>query len=765
MIVILLCFVAGTAGFQLLPSLPDPYWLGLGILIPICAFSVKMRLFAALLAGFFWSFTFASLHYSTQLPIDAEGKDLILIGAISSIPTVKATLTRFEMDVSSLRSIDEVIEGPDKIRISWHRTNVSLKPGQVWQLKVRLKRPRGFQNPGGFDYERWLFTHGIQATGYVRPWKGNQLQELAYQGGRLDRLRQHFGEEIDRRLDDKRSAGLVKALAIGDRSGMSSDDWRIFANTGTSHLVAISGLHIGIVAGLAFFLGQWVWRRSEWLMLRLAATRAAAWMALGSAVIYAALAGFSLPTQRALIMLALGLGALLLGRVLSLRRSLAMALFGVVLVDPFATFSPGFWLSFGAVAVIFLAVAGRMRPHRGWRNWGRIQWVVALGLAPMLFIFFNKASLISPLVNLILVPWFSLFLVPLVLTSLATMKLSLLSETLFELLEFLARQTLDLLDWLSQVPFALHFRPELPEWTWLAAITGVIVLLMPKGIPGRVLGLLLITPIMIYQPRQPNHGSLLFTLLDVGQGLSCVVETSGHVLVYDTGPAYPSGFNTAEAVLIPYLRSQGIDMIDQLIVSNGDRDHAGGIEYLLNALTVRQVMTGEPLDVKDAEKCRMNQSWEWDGVHFQILHPHEEDDFSRANNASCVLKITAEGGSILIAGDVELEAEQALVERHAGFLHATILIAPHHGSKTSSSADFVARVDPEYVLFPTGYRNRFGFPHETVVERWRESGSNLLSTAETGAIQFQLQTSNQEPAPVLYRKAHRRFWSGSESPQ
>ncbi|MEN8178373.1 MAG: DNA internalization-related competence protein ComEC/Rec2 [Pseudomonadota bacterium] len=759
---ILLFFVAGTAAFQLLPALPDPYWFGFAILLPVCWSYPKLRMVAALLGGFFWSFATASIQMSALLPSSLEGKDLIVTGVISSIPTTKTTIDRFEMDVSSLDSIDQVIRGPDKIRLSWYNSNRHLKPGQVWRLKVRLKRPRGFQNPGGFDYERWLFTHGIQATGYVRPWEGNQLQDLPFQGGWLDRSRQRLGVEIDSRMDDERSAALVKALAIGDRSGMSSDDWRVFATTGTSHLVAISGLHIGMVAGLAFFLGQWAWRRSEWLMLKLAATRAAVWMALGSATAYAALAGFSLPTQRALIMLSLGLGALLLGRSLSISRSLVLALFGVVLVDPFASFTAGFWLSFGAVAVILLAVGGRLRPPKGWRNWGRIQWVVGLGLAPLLFILFNKASLIAPLVNLILVPWFSLFLVPLVLVSVVSMSLPIPSEWLFRMAGFFVRETLDALDWLSRLPFALVFRPEFPVWAWLTAAVGVVLLLMPKGTPGRVLGLLLLAPILMFHPPGQHNGSFLFTLLDVGQGLSCVVETAEHVLVYDTGPAFPSGFNTAEAVLAPYLHSRGIEHIDQLIISNGDRDHAGGIHSLLREMEVKGVMAGEPLDGVDVEKCRMHRRWKWDGVTFEILHPHVDDVYGKANNRSCVLKITGDGGSILIAGDIEGKAERVLVQRHGDSLKSDILVVPHHGSKTSSTEPFVAHIDPDYVLIPAGYRNRFGFPHESVVERWRLSGSNLLNTAEAGAVQFQLEAGRPVSKPQLYRSTHQHFWSSSQ---
>lgn len=768
---ILLCFVTGTAAFQLLPFLPDPYWFLLVMLLPVAWIYARLRPPAALLAGLFWSFAHAGIQFSALLPSSLEGKDLTLTGVISSIPITKATMTRFEMDVSSLESTHRVLNAPEKVRLSWYRANAVLKqgqlfkPGQVWRLKVRLKRPRGFQNPGGFDYERWLFAHGIQATGYVRPWDGNQLQDPGYQGGWIDRMRQQLAMDIRGQMEDERSAALIKALAIGDRSGMSSDDWRMFSNTGTSHLVAISGLHIGMVAGLMFFLGQWAWRRSEWLLLKLAAIRAAAWMALGSATVYAALAGFSLPTQRALIMLTLGLGAVLLGRSLSISRSLALALFGVVLVDPFATFSAGFWLSFGAVGVILLAMAGRIGRPKGWRNWGKVQWVVALGLAPLLFILFNQASLIAPLVNLILVPWFSLVLVPLVLLAVVTMSLALPSEILFEAAGLLARLTLQTLDWLSQLPFALLYRPDLPEWVWLTAVAGVVLLLLPRGTPGRAVGLLLIIPIMVNHPPRQPQGSLLFTLLDVGQGLSCVVETADHVLVYDTGPAFASGFNTAEAVLIPYLRSRGIEKIDQLIISNGDRDHAGGVENLLSEVEVVQVMAGEPLDFIAVESCRMTMDWEWDGVYFQILHPQADDHFASSNNASCVLKITSAGGTILMSGDVERDAERLLVQRHGDALKSDILVVPHHGSKTSSTQAFVEHADPAYALFPTGYRNRFGFPHQAVVERWRQAGAKQINTTETGAVQFQLEAGQSVHEPMLHRKNHQHFWSYSQFPE
>ena len=401
---LLIAFVTGVMLFQLMPVLPATVWLLGALALPLLGWWQKLRPLAALLSGFFWAFAYAAMQLSATLPAGLEGRDLTLTGSIASIPIVKQHITRFELSVSEVRLQGQVVKGPDRVRLNWYDIPQVLQPGQIWRLKVRLKRPKGLQNPAGFDYERWLFTHGIGAKGYVRRWEGNVRLEEGYRGGALNRLRQRISRELALYIDDQKSAALIKALAIGDRSGLASEEWELFSRTGTNHLVAISGLHIGMVAGLMFFLGQWLWRRSEWLMLRLAAQRAGAWLGLLSATAYAALAGFSLPTQRALIMLSLGLGALLIGRSLSLNRSFSLALFGVVLIDPVAPLSPGFWLSFAAVAVILYALGGRRTRPSGWRHWGRVQWVVALGLAPLLFFLFGRASLIAPLVNLLLVP-------------------------------------------------------------------------------------------------------------------------------------------------------------------------------------------------------------------------------------------------------------------------------------------------------------------------------------------------------------------------
>jgi competence protein ComEC len=748
---LLIAFVAGVIGLQLLqPHIATVGWFGI-LLLPFLWRSGGPRLLGALLLGVLWSLLHIHWYDSALLPRSLEGRDLILTGSISSLPVQQAKFSRFEMRVDSLEPIPQGVSPPRRVRLSWYGIDQELTPGETWRLQVRLKRPRGYQNPGGFDYERWLFSRGIQATGYVKAWSGNQRSGQPRLRDWLHRWRQTISTQLEHRVADSDAAALLRALGIGDRTGLSDVTWQTFTRTGTNHLVAISGLHIGMVAGLVLFLGQWIWRRSERLTLILPARRAAAWLALAAAVGYAALAGFSLPTQRALLMLALGLGGLLLGRTLTPGRSLSLALFGVILFDPMAPLMSGFWLSFGAVAAILFAMGGRL-PQRGvWWRWGRVQWVVAFALAPLLFLLFNQASLISPLVNLILVPWFSLVLVPLVLLSILTLWLPLPHDFLVQVSATLAQQTLVLLHWIGESHHALIYRPDLPLWSWLLGLIGISLLLLPRGLPGRPLGLLILAPMLFNSPQRPQYGEVLFTLLDVGQGLSCVVETAGHTLVYDTGPAYASGFNTAEAVLLPYLRSRGISRIDRLLISNADRDHAGGVELLHRGIPIESLFSGEPVERISSARCLAGQQWQWDGVVFRILHPESEDRFRNANDTSCVLQVEAGAGRLLIPGDVEQDAERMLVERYAQTLQSDILVAPHHGSNTSSSQDFVTHTRPAYVLFSTGYRNRFGFPKATVMARWESAGATLFNSAETGAVQFLLGSAEQELQPRLYR--------------
>ncbi len=754
---ILLAFAAGTALFQCSPVLPDPAWLLLALPVALFWRRRGLRPLLGFVAGLCWGVIFAHGQWSQRLPPELEGGNLLLEGEIISLPAYAQGVARFEMAVFQLTGPGGEQASVSKVMLNWYDPPQRLAPGQQWRLMVRLKRPRGLRNPAGFDYAQWLFTQRVAATGYVREWQGSRLMAEA-QGSSLQSVRQAITEAIDRQLQPGPVSGLIKALSLGDRRALTREDWRIFSRTGTSHLIAISGLHIGLAAGWCWFLGQWIWRRSERLVLRLPAQRAGAVLGLLGAFAYAGLAGFTLPTQRALVMVAVALGGVILAQPVRPLRSLSLALFLVVLFDPTAPLTPGFWLSFGAVGLILLVLGGRLeRAASGWRLL-RIQAAVSLGLMPLLFIHFGEASLLAPLVNLLLVPWFSLVLVPMALLGLLLLPIPALASGWYGLLGLSAGLTFELLQWFSQLPLATVQMAHLPFWLSLCAMLGGLLLLLPAGIPGRPIGLLLLAPLLFVEAPRPRPGEFWFTLLDVGQGLACVVQTSTHLMIYDTGPVYGSGFSTAEAAILPYLSHHARDRIDRLVISNGDSDHAGGFEVVATTLQVDDLLSGEAQRVPSARPCHAGESWSWDGVVFQIVHPETGVGFQRSNDNSCIVHISNGLWSLLLTGDIEHQGESSLIAARSEELDSDILVAPHHGSATSSSAAFVAAVKPDWVLFSTGYRNRYGFPKAEVVERWRLAGARPFNSADTGAISFYVHGDERPPAIESERDRYRRYW-------
>ncbi len=753
---ILLAFVAGSTLFQFIPVLPDAAWALLAL--PVCALWrwKRLRPVVGLVAGLSWSLLFAAWQLSHRLPTELEGLDLLAEGEVVSLPTYRNGLARFDLKVAKLIGPAGQSIPVNKLRLSWYSAPDTLEPGQRWSLMVRLKRPRGLRNPAGFDYEQWLFSQRIGATGYVRDRQGSQLLSAA-EGLNLQAMRQAIAKHIDAQSDVPPATALIKALTLGDRRGLDQQQWQVFSRTGTSHLIAISGLHIGLVAGWLWFLGAWIWRRSEALALRFPAQRAGALLGLMGAFGYAALAGFSLPTQRALVMLSVTLGGVILAQPVAPLRSLTLALFLVVLFDPLAPLTAGFWLSFGAVGLMLWVLGGYLRNPPKWAQLLRVQLALSLALMPLLFIHFGQASLIAPLVNLLLVPWFAVVLVPMALIGLLLLPLPALAAGWYSVLDLLAGQTFSLLQWSSQLPMAAVEMAHLPLWLSLSALLGGVILLWPAGLPGRSMGLLLVAPLLVARPPRPDAGEFWFTLLDVGQGLACVVETEGHLMLYDTGPAYASGFNAAEGAVLPYLAHRGRQHVDRLVLSNGDQDHAGGAHALLAELQVDEVISGEPDRVGPASACEAGMHWNWDGVEFRVLHPPPAVRFGRSNDNSCVIRVSNGRWSLLLTGDIENEGEQRLLADSPAGLASNILVAPHHGSATSSSAPFVRRVEPDWVIFSTGYRNLYGFPKSEVVDRWRATGAETINTAETGAVTFHLYSGDQLPE-VIHEHAH-RYWN------
>jgi len=773
-----IAFLLGVLAFQQLPDLPDPRWAGLlAVLLPVAAVSKHWRLPVVLAAGFLWGLLRATLILSHGIAPELEGRDVVVEGTVATIPVARERGLRFEFDVLALTAGDRPQPSPGRIQLSWYGTQAALGVGERWRLKVRLKRPRGFMNPGGFDYEGWLFQQRIRASGYVRKDPGNLRLGTQPQGHPVDRLRGHLQVAITGVLGDSANLGMVTALAVGERQGISVRQWGVLTRTGTNHLMAISGLHVGLVAGLVFFLVRRLWAWSGATVLYLPAPKAAAAAALLAAVAYAALAGFAIPTQRALIMLGVAMGAVLLQRGTLPSHSLALALLAVLVFDPFAVMAPGFWLSFAAVAVILLGMSGRLsrrrKPHAAespmsvnapglWWKWGRVQWLVAVGLLPLTLVLFQRASLISPVANLVAVPWMSLSVIP--LTLLGTALLSLIpaaGAALLHAADALLALLWVYLEWLSAFPIALWAQHTPRGWATACAVLGVALFLAPRGLPGRWLAGLWLLPLFLARPPGPAAGEVWFTLLDVGQGLAAVVRTANHTLVYDTGPRFSERFDTGRAVVVPFLRAAGVDRIDLLLVSHGDNDHIGGVRSILDELPVERLISGVPdrLVGTGAQPCGAEQSWNWDGVKFRIIHP-PPGRLYKGNDGSCVLRVDNAAAAVLLPGDIEKSAERLLLDTRPKDLAAQILVAPHHGSNTSSTWAFLQAVGPRYVLFPVGYRNRFGFPKRQVTARYRELGASMLDTAQHGAISFRLPTVGTPVAPDTYRQTGRRYWNG-----
>ena len=723
--------------------------------------------------GFCWAAGFAELRLADRLDPDLEGHDVAVTGVIAGLPQAFERGLRFDFDVESPET-----GVPGRVVLSWYGDAAGekaqepppLRAGERWRFTVRLRRPHGSVNPHGFDYEAWLLERGIRATGYVRlPSRRSadpsaQPERLAQfvprPGYWIERSRDAVRERFRAALPEHRFAGVLVALAIGDQRAIDPDEWQLFARTGVSHLMSISGLHVTMVAGLFAALVSFAWRRSERLMLALPAQKAAALAGFLAALAYCLLSGFAVPAQRTLHMVGVVAAALWSGRTQSASRVLAAALVLVLALDPWAVLSPGFWLSFAAVAVIFYVGAGRTAPAHWLVQWGRVQWAVTLGLAPLLLVLFRQVSAVSPVANAVAIP-----LVSLVITPLALAGAVLPFVWILELAHALMEALMALLEWLAILPGAVwHQHAPLP-WTVPLALVGIAWLLLPRGFPARGMGLLLMLPLFALAPPGPKPGELWVTVLDVGQGLAVLARTGNHALLYDTGPAFNAFADSGNRVIVPYLRGEGIERLDALVVSHDDNDHAGGAASVLEAVPTGMLWSSLPADhpLLDAARWRLpciaGRAWNWEGVRFEFLHPAKEIPRGprvRANNLSCVLRIEAPGGRVLLTGDIEREAERELLDRAPERLRVEALLVPHHGSGTSSTPEFVRKVAPRYAVFTVGYRNRFGHPREDVLTRYREAGSTVLRSDAAGALELRFRREATEV--VAWRDRARRYW-------
>lgn len=667
---------------------------------------------------------------------------------------------------STLSFVAEVAPNPwvpRRIRVSWFEPAQAVRFGDAWRLELRLRRPRGSSNPGAFDYEAWLLREGIAATAYVV--EGRRNEPLA--SGRLgvvDRIRLGIVDRLQSGSIEPARAAVLAAISVGARHLVTAEQWERYARTGTSHLMAISGLHVGMVAAAGYLLGLLV---SVLIPPRRNHHRLATLVAVACALGYALLAGMAIPASRAGLMIGIAAAISLAGRPLQPFSVVAAAATVLAVVAPLSTMAPGFKLSFAAV-VVLLWIALRLAPARrpGWpgrwlvhvRQLVSLQLALLLGLMPLTVLLFDRVALAAPLVNVVAVPLFGVVTVPCTLAGvLLTGPLHPAGDALLAIAAGSLAFIEQLIGLAAAQPLAAVTVSAMQggvTWWLLAPVAWVV---LPPGWPCRGLAWLAALVIVMWKPEPPDAGCAAVTVLDVGQGLAVVVETGERVLLYDTGPAFRGGGSAAESVVLPFLASRGIDALDDIVVSHSDLDHAGGVGTIREAMPVHRVFAGEPVaGLPDARACRAGDGWEAAGVRFEFLNAPAATADS-GNDASCVLRVSAGSHRVLLPGDIERRAERRLL-RSGRIGPATVVIAPHHGSATSSSPGFVDALSPSLVVVAAGFGNRWGLPDPVVVRRWQQAGAQVLATADSGAIRFEA-CAHAGVGPVYReRAARRRIW-------
>jgi len=567
--------------------------------------------------------------------------------------------------------------------------------------------------------------------------------------------------------------GLILALIVGIKSDMTAQTWHILSNTGTSHLMAISGLHIGLFAALGVGLVQFLWRRVKRASLFIPAQIVSAVAGLIFATIYSALAGFAIPTQRAWIMIAVILIASCRKSTATTLSRFGVALFLVILIDPLATLSTSFWLSFSAVFLLMYGLGGRLQLREQWSEsfllrwrvriftWLAPQWIVFIGFLPIGLLMFHQVTFVSLIANSIAIPWVSVVVVPVCMLGLCVLFVfPTLASWIFLLAAWCLKCIWIVLSFLANLT-ALQWTHAIDTpWQVVMGLLCMGLFLLPRGVSVRALAGVLFLLLMFSKKSLPDKNEMWFTLLDVGQGLSAVIQTHSHVLIFDTGPYFSDSFNAGTAVIVPFLKHRGIRRIDTLVISHADLDHRGGMPALFNSHHIGNMYTSDPdrLFPWPGQSCEAGHAWEWDGVHFRFIHP-KANEGSPGNNHSCVLAVSLGEHQLLLTGDIEKQAERSLVAYQASALPSDILVAPHHGSNTSSSEAFVAAVFPDYVLFPVGYRNRYRFPATMVTSRYKDIGATLIRTDEAGAIFFKMKAHQSMKAPSCWRYRSQHVWN------
>ena len=798
----LAAFAAGAVLLQwqaVLPSLA--LWFGVAALAAMVALALSRRRTARLISvalimaaagslGFAYAAWRADLRLADALAPEWEGQDIALVGVIDDIPKASPRGLRFTFAVERVEAAGAKV--PRRLSLSWYvqarKDGTSdavpeVIAGERWRLAVRLKRPHGTVNPHGFDVEAWLLENDLRATGYVRhDVRNGRIDAFAGRpGDYVERARTAVRDRITAALGGAPYAGVVVALAIGEERAIPDTQWRVFNRTGITHLISISGLHVTVFAALAGGIAFALARRSVRLTSRLPARKVAAAVGVAAAILYVLLAGAQVPAVRTLVMLQVAAFGLWLARPGTAGMVWLWALVAVLLWDPWAGFSPGFWLSFGAVGLLLYAHAGRLVPPAAstrtaralaaLRAAARTQALVTVALVPGTLAIFQQVSLVSPVANAIAIPVVTFIVVPLALAGIV-----LPLDFPWQGAHAVFATLMVALDALANAPAAVWQQHAPPAWTIGAALAGIAWLTAPHGTPGRFVGVVALLPLFAVTPTAPAPGTFRLTVLDVGQGLAVVVATHRHALLYDTGPRYHEDADAGGRIVAPYLRATGIAHLDAVIVTHQDSDHSGGALSVLAAVPVDWLASSLPDDhailaqrASDggaAQRCEAGQHWEWDGVRFAVLQPgpqHYANPRLKPNDLSCVVRVESAFGTALLTGDLEARGELELVRTGPELLKADLLVVPHHGSLTSSTSAFIAAVAPEVAVYTPGYRNRFGHPRAEVVARYDTAGVCTYRTDFDGALSFTFAPDTPR-APRAERAVDRRYWRDPPEP-
>ena len=764
----------------------------------------------AALLGFGLTGWRASAFQSSTMNPALEGRDIAVTGTVLAMPQIGEDAVRFRLGIESARLNGHAVTLPPQLLLGWYSgfggretksasaesSDVSelalelqrkpqlLRAGERWQMTVRLKAPHGNSNPHGFDYELWLWEQGIQATGYVRagPHDAAPFKMSTSWRYPVERARQSVREAIYERVDNRQLAGILAALVVGDQNAIERADWDVFRATGVAHLMSISGLHITMFAWAASLLLGKLWRRSvrltPRLCLALPASSAGALGGLLLASLYALFSGWGVPAQRTIWMLATVVLLRQSGRQWPWLQTWLLAMVVVVALDPWALMQAGFWLSFVAVGVLFAtdSGAGHDRPSSatgifssenavgrlfsGLARSAREQWVVTLALTPLSLLLFNQVSLVGLLANAVAIPWVTLLVTPLAM-------LGVLYAPLWDAAAWTIGLLTLFLQWLASWPLASISIAAAPLWCAIAGVLGGGLIAVRLPWHWRALGIPLLLPVLLWQPVRVAPGQFELLAADIGQGNAVLVRTASHTLLYDTGPRFSRESDAGNRVLVPLLRALD-ERLDFLMLSHRDSDHTGGAPAVLamqpQARLLSSIEDGHELQtLRKSTRCVAGQRWTWDGVTFEVLHPAAGDyELVRKSNAmSCVLRVSNGSRTALLVGDIEAPQEAKLVADAPARLKADFLLAPHHGSKTSSSAVFLDAVQPRLALAQAGYRNRFGHPVESVVARYDERGIRLVRSAQCGAASWQSAT----PAEITcQRQTAQRYWHHLSGP-